>query len=275
MCRWLAYLGAPIPMSELVVEPRHSIIDQSLAARQSPAPTNGDGFGLGWYGRTGTPGLYRSTHPAWNDRNLGDLCRHIESPLFMAHVRASTGTPTQQSNCHPFRHGRWLFVHNGAIAEAPRLRRRLATELDAPLFVELEGTTDSELMFYLALHFGMDEDVYGGVARMVGFVEACAREAGVDDPMQMTLGIADGERLFAFRYSTRRASRTLYYAREVTAVRDLLAQRSADAVTDEASVVVSEPLSDLPGLWEAIPESSFLTVDAKGIERRDFAPLAP
>src|SRR5271165_5583049 len=117
MCRWLAYSGSPIRLEEALLKPEHSLIDQSLSSRFGATTTNGDGFGVGWYGTAATPGVFHSTEPAWNDRNLADLARHIESPLFFAHVRASTGGAIQQSNCHPFRYDKWLWMHNGAIRE--------------------------------------------------------------------------------------------------------------------------------------------------------------
>ncbi|MBK8683130.1 MAG: class II glutamine amidotransferase [Bacteroidetes bacterium] len=80
-------------------------------------PTNGDGCGIGWYDNFATPGLYRSIHPAWNDMNLLDLADHIESPLFMSHVRATSLASVQETNCHPFRYNNWLFLHNGQIAD--------------------------------------------------------------------------------------------------------------------------------------------------------------
>ena len=129
MCRWMAYSGAPLPLEELVIKTEVSLIDQSLSARRSLEPTNGDGFGLGWYGRDNLPGRYRSTQPAWNDANLRDLALHVESPLFLAHVRRSTGTPVQQSNCHPFRYRDWLFVHNGEIEGFEKIKYDLYTNV--------------------------------------------------------------------------------------------------------------------------------------------------
>ncbi|MDH3537901.1 MAG: class II glutamine amidotransferase, partial [Gammaproteobacteria bacterium] len=201
MCRWLAYSGGAIPLAALIFNTRHSLIDQSLSSHFSTQTTNGDGFGVGWYDGLQTPGLYKHTQPAWNDANFHDLCTHIRSPLFMAHVRASTGTAVQHSNSHPFRYGPLLLVHNGAIRDYQRLRRRLTLALDDAYFREITGSTDSELMFLLALQYGMADDVYGGVARMAGFVEKVGLEAGVEHPMQMTLGISDGRKLHAVRYS--------------------------------------------------------------------------
>ena len=151
MCRWLAYSGGEIPLAELIFNTRHSLIDQSLAAKSGPQTTNGDGFGVGWYDTLDTPGLYKNMQPAWNDVNLHDLCTHVSSPLFIAHIRASTGTAIQYTNCHPFRSGQCLFVHNGVIREFSRVRRRLVHELNDDYFREIAGSTDSELMFLLAL----------------------------------------------------------------------------------------------------------------------------
>ena len=120
MCRWNAYFGQPVAVEELLFKTDHGLIDQSLHARMGVETTNGDGFGLGWYGTNGArPGRYRSVTPAWSDVNLRDLAAHVESPLFLAHIRATTGTPVQQTNCHPFRQGQWLFVHNGVHRRLP------------------------------------------------------------------------------------------------------------------------------------------------------------
>ena len=94
MCRWNAYFGHPVLIDELLFRTEHGLIDQSLHSRMGVETTNGDGFGLGWYtaGNKTGPGRYRSVTPAWNDANLRDLAGHIESPLFIAHIRATTGT---------------------------------------------------------------------------------------------------------------------------------------------------------------------------------------
>ena len=168
MCRWLGYFGNPIRPDWLLYRTGHGLIDQSLGAREMDHPINGDGFGLGWYGTAPLPGLYRNTAPAWSDANLRELCGQIETPLFLAHVRASTGTAVQQSNCHPFRHGRWLFVHNGYIEGHARLRRDLLYEVDPALFGEIQGTTDSELLFHLALTYGLQDDPLPALERMAG-----------------------------------------------------------------------------------------------------------
>jgi len=159
MCRWLAYSGSPILIEELLYGPDHSLIDQSRHARMGVDTTNGDGFGVGWYSAdTETPAVFRSIEPAWNDRNLREVTAHVHSPLFLAHIRASTGTAVQQTNCHPFRHGEWLWVHNGLVRDFHLIKRDLALAVDESLYAEMEGSADSEMLFYLALTFGLEDD---------------------------------------------------------------------------------------------------------------------
>jgi glutamine amidotransferase len=172
MCRWLAYSGSPIRLEELLVNRERSLIDQSLHSRLGATTTNGDGFGVGWYDDAGMPRLYRSTHPAWNDRNLRELAAGVSSPLFFAHIRASTGSAIQETNTHPFRYGKWLWMHNGLIRDFSRVRRELLSVVDDEYYPSIEGTTDSEAMFYLALTFGLRDDPIAAVERRVGFVEA-------------------------------------------------------------------------------------------------------
>lgn len=274
MCRWLAYSGVPIYLEEVLFRPEHSLIDQSLAARASDTTTNGDGFGIGWYGTGESPGLYRDVRPAWNDRNLRDLAGQIRSPLFLAHVRAATGgTAIQQSNCHPFRRGRWLFMHNGRIRGYQRIRRALSLAISPELFPNLEGNTDSEVMFHLALTFGLERDPIGAVERMAGFIETTGRAEGIEQPLQMSVCVSDGESIFAFRYSSEHRSRSLYHSRTVESLREL-DLRPRDLAPGTLAVV-SEPLTDLSDYWQEIPESTVVTVTEGELETLPFEPHPP
>jgi predicted glutamine amidotransferase len=277
MCRWNAWFGQPIAPDLLLYQTAHGLIDQSLHSRLGVETTNGDGFGLGWYTPAKPiPGRYRSVTPAWSDANLRDLAEHIQSPLWLAHIRATTGTPVQQTNCHPFRHGRWLFVHNGAINEFHRFRRELLMTVDPAYFDGISGSTDSEALFYLALTFGLDGDPLGAVERAVGLVEAVGREHGVQYPMQMTLGFSDGERLWAVRYSSEGRSRTLYASADRATIQQLRPDDERIArLTDEDRVIVSEPLSDLPGMWIEVPEATALVIQRGSDEHHAFTPQAP
>jgi predicted glutamine amidotransferase len=275
MCRWNAWYGQPLLMDELLYRTEHSLIDQSLHSRLGVETTNGDGFGLGWYtaGDHTNPARYRSVSPAWSDANLRDLASHIESPLFLAHIRATTGTAVQQTNCHPFRHGRWLFVHNGAIHGIEVMRRDLMLAVDPALFAGIAGSTDSEILFYLALSHGLDDDPIGAAERAVGVIEATAATHGIENPVQMTLGFSDGERLYAVRYSSEGRSRTLFMSCDAATVRALHPDNARFArLTDEDRLIVSEPLSDLPGVWLEVPESTAIIVQPGADEQRPFRP---
>ena len=260
-------------LEELLLKPEHSLIDQSLASKEGAETTNGDGFGMGWYGEPAEPGLYKDVEPAWNDRNLADLARHIKSGLFLAHVRATTGTPIQRTNCHPFRHGKWLFVHNGLIREFNRLRRDLAFHVDPSLYSAIEGTTDSEIMFHLALTLGLESKPLGALERMAGLVESTAAANAAEHPLQMSLGLSDGQRLYAVRYSSEHNSRTLYHSTSMQALQKIYPD--LERFSPDARVVVSEPLRDLSGAWEEIPESTAVVIYGGEVERRAFEPKLP
>jgi predicted glutamine amidotransferase len=273
MCRWVGYFGSPLRLEELVYNTTHSLIEQSRSARQTSHLTNADGFGLGWYGTSETPGVYRSVAPAWNDRNLQALAAQIESPLFLAHVRASTGTPVQETNCHPFRWGRWLFVHNGFVRDYARLRRDLLLAVDARFFEAIEGTTDSELLFYLALTFGLDDEALPALERMAGFVEATAQRFGIEDAVQMTLGVSDGERLYAVRYASASTPNSLYVSNDARDVQLLHPDNERiQGFAEEDRAVVSEPLEALPGLWREVPASTAIVVQPGADEEVAFTP---
>ncbi|MEV1069602.1 class II glutamine amidotransferase [Streptomyces sp. NPDC050263] len=278
MCRWLAYSGTPVLLETILYRPAHSLIDQSLHSRMGVETTNGDGFGIGWYAPDaddGSPAVVREIGPAWSNRNLREIAGHVRSPLFFAHIRASTGTAVQQTNSHPFRHGRWMWMHNGAIADFHLIHRELALAVDPELFPDIEGSTDSEMMFFLALTLGLEEDPPGAVARMAGLVERVGHAHGVEFPLQMTIAVTDGERLWAFRYSSQGTSRSLFYSTRVETLRALHPDLEfLREVSDETRLVVSEPLGDLPGAWNKVPEGTYGVVQP-GASADDIVHFAP
>lgn len=273
MCRWLAYSGSTVLLEELLLRPKHSLIDQSLHSRLGAETTNGDGFGIGWYGVGDTPGMFHSTEPAWNDRNLTELARHLASPLVFAHIRASSGGAVQQTNCHPFRFGNWLWMHNGLIREFSTVKRDLAFAVDPSLYPHIEGSTDSELFFHLALTFGLEEDPPAAVERAVGFIEQTGHRHGVEHPIQMTVATTDGASIWAFRYSSEHDSRSLFYSTAVDTLRDQYPDNPAlHGLSDDTRLIVSEPLGDLAGAWNEVPESTCGIVHGGHGELRPFTP---
>ena len=257
MCRWLTYCGEPIYLDKVLFEPRNSLINQSLHARHSHVTTNGDGFGVGWYGERGVPGVYRDILPAWNDANLKSLSHQIRSGLFLAHVRASTGTATARQNCHPFSHGKWLFMHNGQIGGYDRLRRRLEAMIDDTYYQYRLGTTDTELLFYLLFTEGLEQDPIGSLTRAVARINEGREAIGAEAPFRLTATLTDGHNVYAVRYSTDEAPPSLYWSR-----------------ANGHLLVVSEPLDEEDErLWNEVPPNQLLAYETQGAI--DMVPFIP
>ncbi|MFM2042621.1 MAG: hypothetical protein RLY86_1197 [Pseudomonadota bacterium] len=257
MCRWLAYAGEPLAMDTLLFKPCNSLIRQSLSAQRSVAPTNGDGFGLGWYGHLEAPGLYRDTMPAWNDTNLRSLAEQIRSPLFFAHVRASTGTATSRLNCHPFRYGRWMFMHNGQIGGWTAVRQDVERAIRRDLYRLREGSTDSEAFFLLAIGNGLEDDPAGAFARTIDQVMALMAAEGVEEPFRMTAALTDGQRIHAVRWSSDGKSPSLFYGiGGPVACAKTAVQFGPGSGT---VLILSEPLDEDHSHWTEVEEGSFLT----------------
>ncbi len=262
MCRWAAYRGEPLYLEELVSSPAHSLIEQSHCATRAKTATNGDGFGIAWYGDHPEPGRYRDILPAWSDCNLRSLARQIRSPLFLAHVRAATTGATRRDNCHPFVHGHWSFMHNGQIAGFDRIRRPMEALLSDELFHARTGTTDSELLFLLALQFGLDTDPLGAMEQAIAEVERLSRATAGEVLVRFTAAFSNGHDLYAVRYATDHRPPTLF------------ASPMGASSGRTGHCLVSEPLNDDTDTWEEIPDGSAVTVTAEGIRTLLFQPQA-
>ena len=270
MCRWLAYHGAPIRLEEILFKPEHSLIDQSLSSKSKDTPTNGDGFGVGWYGGRTRPGRFRSLRPAWNDFNLHELAAHIESPQFLAHVRATSLAPVQETNCHPFRYGRWLFVHNGEIDGLAPFRRDLYVAVAPRLFNHIEGSTDSELMFSPGPHLrprGRSDRrgrADGGICR-------------ADGPRKRRRPIAvDDARLHRRKHACTRSvtpptatPHALSHQRHRAPLSAQQEPARGDRATKRGSVV-SEPIGNTAEAWVEIPQNTAVTFPRARVTSRAF-----
>ena len=267
MCRWLAYIGEPVRMDDLLLKPEHSMIDQSRHAKQSTYEINADGFGVGWYGSGGEAGLYHDIRPVWNDTNFRDIAAHVRSSLFLCHIRASSGAEVVQSNCHPFRHGKWIFQHNGEIHDFGLIRHALVRRIDPAIFATMRGATDTETMFQLALTFGFMDDPQGGICRMIEAVEQEREAAGIEKPFTMTIAASDGTSLYAYRYASFGEPPSLYHSTSASALRE--ASGHTFELPPDSVLIVSEPLDMVSDHWKAVPPSSALEI------RPDFAKIKP
>lgn len=260
MCRWAAYLGAPIFLEDIVARPGHSLIRQSLDARQAPSAINADGFGLAWYGDRPEPGLYRDILPAWSDPNLRSIVAQVRSRLFLAHVRASTGTASSRNNCHPFTVGRWSFMHNGQVGGYEAFRRDADMLIPDALYPHRKGATDSEALFLIALAEGLESDPQGAMERACARLTALSRARGSAPYLRLTAALSDGDTLYAMRTASDDAAPSLWH------------RWMPDAGGGQGGrAVVSEPFDLECGGWEAVPPGSFCIFRGREVTIRPFA----
>jgi predicted glutamine amidotransferase len=261
MCRWAAYTGDPIFLEDIVARPGHSLIRQSLDARQAPSAINADGFGLAWYGERPEPGLYRDVLPAWSDPNLRSIVAQVRSGLFLAHVRASTGTASSRNNCHPFVVGRWSFMHNGQIGGYESFRRDADMMIPDPLYPHRKGATDSEALFLIALAEGLEDDPRGAMERAVARLVTLSRARGTAPHLRLTAAMTDGQTLYAMRAASDQASPSLWHR-----------WMPGPGPAGGGRAVVSEPFDLDCGGWEAVPTGSFCIFRGAEVTILPFAP---
>lgn len=266
MCRWIAYLGDKIFLDELVTKPSHSLVEQSIEAEMhfradgSLWAMNGDGFGIGWYNkRHDEPGIFKDAQPAWNDQNLHEICRQTEAYIFFGHIRASTNGKVQRSNSHPFKYKNWLFQHNGDVNHFSELKRTLQYEIRTDLYPQIEGTTDSETCFYLALTHGLEANPKAAIEKMINQIEQAQRDAGLDVGVNLSCAVTDGEKIYTIRYASGdEVIKSQFYSKDRSCLEDM----GDDAATlpENGVIIVSEPLDRDSDKWIEVPENSFVTI---------------
>ncbi len=242
MCRWLAYQGEPVYLETLIYQPEFSLIQQSLCARKGVTRVNADGFGIGWYSKRLTPGVFHEVMPAWSDDNLRSLAHHLSSHRFMAHVRASTGTQVSRANCHPFVVDHWMFIHNGQIGEYESLRYSLERKLTEPWYRHRSGTTDSELIFLLMLQNGLQNNPVSAIEKTLEEILVIIESKQIESPFKASMCLSDGEQIWVVRYSSDGHAPTVFWQQ-----------------TGQNVVFSSEPLSS-EGKWRLINEHSVIQV---------------
>ncbi len=252
MCRWVAYSGPPVLLEDVLFNPRHSLVQQSLSARESVVTTNADGFGVAWYGARPAPGLFKDILPAWHDENLRSLSRQIESSLFFAHVRASTGTAVTRANCHPFTFENWSFMHNGKLGGWSDHRREMEGLIDSAFYKERAGTTDSEALFLIALSNGLRENPIDGFTRALSRILQLQSAADVTDPTRISACLSDGKNIWAIRYSSDLKSPTMYLGAPFAG--------PDGAAGDYITTIASEPFDNEAAHWRAVEEGTVLHI---------------
>lgn len=279
MCRFVFYMGAPLTLADLVTRPEHSLINQSVRARERPEPLNGDGFGLAWYVEDDpVPARFRSLTPAWSNSNLEELARVTRSHCILAHVRAATaGLEVSESNCHPFRRGRLAFMHNGHIPGFPQLRRALMDRLSDDGFNGIRGTTDTEHVFALVADY-LEEHVESRsadalAAALAKAIDELRRLIDAHAPgthCYLNVVLADGQHAVACRYSSDPNYIDSLYLATGSAYRCELGRcwMEPDSGGSRAILIGSEPLSQGSD-WRPIPRNHLALIDRQlGVDLR-------
>jgi len=288
MCRWLVYFGnEKILLADLITRPKHSIVQQSfcdpylpfideLTKQKLTHKINGDGFGLAWYGGSSEiPCVFTSIKPCWSDRNLQRLAEHVSSNCVFSHIRAaSPGSLIVENNCHPFQFGRILFMHNGAIAHFPKIKKKLISQLSENSFSYIQGTTDSEHVGALFVQFLPNQDPF--VMHSVGELKEAMLKT-IDHIIKLTqevigssddsgasslnFAVTDGGVVITtrFRNSETEDPPSLYYTKTCRYFSPCGSCDDSQALT--AVVISSEPLNDNLDEWALVPKNHLVVVE--------------
>lgn len=273
MCRFVAYLGHETLLENVLIKPVNSLLAQSKHARESNSPTNGDGFGLGWYNPSlaHEPGLFVSVYPAWNDANLKHLAAKIKSPCFFAHIRAATAGGVTHYNCHPFVFDNLQFMHNGGVGNFIKVKRHLRHCLDDDIYHWIKGETDSEHLMALFLQHAKKEKAPLNSQNMTSLLNktlshalSLTDEFGEKAPSFLNLCVSNGRCIVASRVHTHKniTARSLHYSigERFEFVDGKAHMQNRNSKTG-AVLVSSEKLNDFDTEWVDIKENSIITVD--------------
>lgn len=255
MCRFLAWIGAPRFLDELVFNANQSLVTQSRSALVGKTSLNADGFGLAWYAERATPCLYKDVSPAWSDANLSQIASQIKARLFLAHVRSSTSTATSRNNCHPFSKGHWSFMHNGQLGGHLKLRQKLDGMIPVDCYDQRFGATDSEAIFLVAAGLGLDRAPIASMEKAVGQIELLAREEKYTPHMRFAACWSDGAKIYAARYSSDRFVPSLFYK-----------------IQHDGVVISSEPLDGNQSGWKEVAPGTAIETDGQVLDQLGFNP---
>lgn len=272
MCRLIAYLGSPIVIDKLLYQPKNSLVNQSISAKEIEEPLNGDGFGIGWYAPeiNEAPATFVSVSPAWSNRNLRNLAPKIKTECFVAHVRAASVGEVSESNCHPFQYKNLLMMHNGGVEDFGAIKRIIRDPLNDELYNWIKGQTDSEHIFAYLLNYLFShhksvgpEAVIDAFEHTFADLKKLMDKGGIKEPAYLNMVVTNGLFLVGTRYCTdpKEEPLTLYHSEGTRyVVEDGISQMAAPEDNDHAVLVVSEKLTDDKD-WALIPPNHFVVVD--------------
>ena len=274
MCRWIAYSGKETKLEDYIVSPAHSLLRQSTQAKMLRHPdgtmlnVNGDGYGAGWYSGEAEPCVVKGKDPVWNNENFKNVCRHTKSSLFMAHVRLTTTGEVHRENSHPFSYKNWLFQHNGYISDFPSVQRDLQMDIAPELYPFVRGTTDSETFFYLALTYGLEKDPKAAMEKLYQRLCKALADRG-EGCFNLSCAFSDGKKLYTIRAARGVQTNTQFYSSNPECLDDF--EDNNTFLPDRSVLVVSEPLNDLSGKWDEVPDGSFVTIAGGKVDVQKLA----
>jgi len=268
----MAYMGSPIIIDKLLYQPKNSLINQSINAKELEEPLNGDGFGIGWYVADVNyePVTFVSINPAWSNRNLRNLAPKIRTECFIAHVRAASVGEVSESNCHPFQYKNLLMMHNGGVENFSLIKRQIREPLSDEFYNWIKGQTDSEHIFALLLHYLFKEasevtpeSIIFAFERTFEHLNRLMKQFGIHEAAYLNMVVTNGLFVVGTRYVSdpKENALTLYHS-EAThyAVENGVSQMTDSADGARAVLVVSEKLSDEKD-WTLVPSNHFVIVD--------------
>ncbi|MBS1937653.1 MAG: class II glutamine amidotransferase [Bacteroidetes bacterium] len=271
MCRFLAYLGAPISMGALLYDPSDSLIKQSYAAREIEEPLNGDGFGVGWYhhDHSPEPALFTSVMPAWNNRNLRYLAPKVRTHCMAAHVRAASVGDVAEANCHPFHCADRLLMHNGGVEQFHKMKRDLCNRLSDTMYAWVKGQTDSEHLFALMLDHlkpakPSPHQVADAFEAMIADLKELMAKHAITEPAYLNMVYTDGRIAVGLRHTTDGSDPlTMYYSegKKYVCTDNVCHMVPGRPKSEHAVLIVSEKLTDVAGDFTEVPPQHFVLVD--------------
>jgi predicted glutamine amidotransferase len=274
MCRFIAYLGHPLILDDVLYKPQNSLIKQSIHARENVEPLNGDGFGMSWYVHQidNSPAIFKTIQPAWNDMNLKHLAPKIYSTCFLAHVRAASSGEVNLLNTHPFKHKHISFMHNGDIGGFKKIKRHLRHDLSDEIYHSIKGQTDSEHFFAVFLdllykkHLPFNANNAAMILReALTYIENLAKKNEIKEPTYINAVVSDGKSMVAIRYVSEADKKPLslyyslgsYYEYHDGSCHMLPSNGNENG----AVLIVSERLSSHKADWHEVPDNHILLVD--------------
>lgn len=259
-------------LDTLLIQPVHSILKQSYDSRERKEPLNGDGFGIGWYDYRidHLPAVFKEITPAWSNQNLLEISGKLISGSVFAHVRAATdGLDVNEFNCHPFKSGHYLWMHNGRINGFHKIKRKMLDHIKDEYFNRIKGNTDSEYTFavFLSILDGLDEDLALltrlELALLTTIETIHNLTISFEGYSTLNFALTDGCRFLFSRFTDNHSKLppTLYFTRGSELVIDNGHMHIKDPQGNQFYMVASEAVDFQNDLWRAIPPNHILSIN--------------